>query len=176
MKPAIRSKNPKDIDVKGIEQQLIQAQLSNQTSTETVTVACKLPAGFWLRVFKPDLVDEFVIGGGMKASKVYTEFGKRFLLNGFAHPQTKSPDHKIVQGFAITPGIPKDFWDLWLYQNKDSMLVKNGLIFAHSSESNTVAEAKDKGATLKSGLERLDPNKLPKGIQRYDPKADARAA
>jgi len=173
MKPAIRNKNP---DVKGKEQQLIEAQKSNQNNTDTVTVGCKLPAGFWLRVFEPQQVDEFVIGGGRKKSKVYNEFGRRFLLNGFAHPQTKAPDHKIIAGFALTPGIPRDFWELWLEQNQESMLVKNGLIFAHTSEANTAAEAKDKGATLKSGLERLDPNKLPKGIQKYDGKDDRVAA
>ena len=59
----------------------------------------------------------------------------------------------------------KDLWEKWLSQNKDSMIVKNGLIFAHSDQASVEAEGREKEA-CKSGLERLDPNKLPSTSRR----------
>lgn len=43
-----------------------------------------------------------------------------YLSNGNAVPQGANPKHKIIigphgcsDGYALTPNIPKDFWDLW---------------------------------------------------------------
>lgn len=131
---------------------------------ETVTVACKIPAGFWLRVFKLVDFDEPLMGGGLRTVKRAQELPDRVRLNGFAHPQDSAPDQPIVGGFGLTHGVPKEFWGLWLEQNKDSDIVLNGLIFADPKPGMTEGQAREKSA-VKSGLERLDPANPPKGIE-----------
>jgi hypothetical protein len=133
----------------------------------TVTVACKLPAGLVLRVFDMVETQEPVMGGGYRAVKVARERPHRITLKGWSHAQNMAPNAPIIGGFALTPNVDKDFWDAWLTQNQELDAVRNGLIFAHEKPVNAEAEAKDK-KTVKSGLERLDPAKLPKGIQKSD--------
>lgn len=142
----------------------------------TVTIACKLPSGLLLRVFKMEESQEPVMGGGFRSVKVARQVGETVRINGCAHPQDKAPLQPIVQGtgYALTPGVDKEFWDTWLAQNKDLMAVRNGLIFAHEKEASTVAEAREK-KSVRSGLERLDPDKLPSGLEKVKT-ADAVAA
>lgn len=134
-------------------------------STETVTVASKLPHGMKLRVFKMSERDEAIMGGGVRAVKFAEELPESFTILGVSHPQTSGPRGLMVGGFVLTSGVPKDLWDLWLVQNKDSDIVKNGMIFAHVKDADVQAQAKEK-AKLRSGVERLDPANLPKGIQK----------
>lgn len=134
----------------------------------TVTVATKLPHGLILRVFTMVDQDEPVMGGGFRTVKTAKQLPKQVVLNGAAHPQDQAPTCLMVGGWALTPNVDKDLWDLWLEQNKDSDVVRNGLIFAHEKAGNAEAESKDK-AKLKSGLERLDPDNLPmKRIKKAD--------
>jgi hypothetical protein len=132
----------------------------------TVTVACKLPNGLILRGFRMDSVYESVMGGGQREVKIAHEVGEPVYINGNAHLQNEAPNCEISNGAALTHGVDKDFWDLWLSQNKDHLAVKNGLIFAHEKPVNATAEAREK-AGVKSGLERLDPSNLPKGIKPF---------
>ena len=56
-------------------------------------------------------------------------------------------------GFALTHGIPAEFWETWLEQNKLADYVKNNMIFALDR-----AGARDKSrelGELKSGMEPL---------------------
>jgi hypothetical protein len=133
----------------------------------TVAVACKLPHGLVMRVFDMVETQEPVMGGGYRAIKVARERAKRVTLEGWSHPQNMAPNSQIVGGFALTPNVDKEFWDAWLAQNAELDAVRNGLIFAHEKTMSLEAEARDK-TTLKSGLERLDPNKLPRGIEKSD--------
>lgn len=128
-----------------------------------VTVALKHPNGIILRLFEMVETQEPVMGGGFRTFKLARQKGPQVRINGNAHPQDKAPLQPLAgnTGFALTYGIDKAFWDEWLAQNKDTDLVKNGLIFAHEKESNTTAQAKAH-ASLKSGLERMDPDNLPK--------------
>lgn len=135
---------------------------------ETVTVACKLPHGLKLRVFTETMRPESVMGGGTREVKVWDEIPDvSFTVFGNSHPQNKAPKCLIVGDYALTPNCPKELWDLWLQQNKDSDVVRNGLIFAHAKDqaASSAAESKEK-AGIRSGLERLDPSKPPKGIER----------
>jgi hypothetical protein len=131
-----------------------------------VTVACKLPHGLTLRIFEMENFDEPLMGAiGSRTTKLAKELQQRYVVNGFSHPQNRAPKHQIVEGFALTHRIPLEFWEKWLSQNKDSMMVKNNLIFAHEQAASTedmATERKD----VRSNLERLDPDKLPKGIQK----------
>ena len=131
-------------------------------SAETVTVGCKLPSGLKMRIFREVTRDIPVMGGGVKEAKEFEPIpdAPSYTLNGFSHEQKTAPEHSIIGGAALTHGIPKDFWDAWMRQNRNSDLVRNGLIFGHVREQEARAEAKDK-ISLKSGLERLDPNNLP---------------
>lgn len=139
--------------------------MANEKSAATVTVACKLPHGLILRIFDMKETQEPVMGGGYRATKTAQEREQRITVFGVAHPQNAAPKCEIVAGYAITHDVPKDFWNLWLQQNKESAVVKNNLIFAHDTIESTKAEAKEKIA-VRSGLERLDPEKLPKGLER----------
>ena len=132
----------------------------------TVTVACKLPNGLILRVFDMVDRDEPVMGGGMRKVKVAQERPAQVTIKGNAHPQNAAPRAPIIGGFALTQGVDKEFWDLWLAQNKDSDVVRNRLIFAHENTAKTedAARAKD-NAKNRSGFERLNPHALPKGIE-----------
>ena len=131
---------------------------------ETVTIACKLPHGLKLRVF--DMVErtEHVMGGGSRAFKLAQPKEKTFNIAGFAHPQNAAPKAQLIEGYALTHGVDKDFWDLWIAQNADADMVKNGLIFAHVKQQDTNAEAREK-KTTRSGLERLEVGKLPARIE-----------
>lgn len=125
-----------------------------------VTIACKLPHGLTMRVFNMAEASEPVMGGGSRTVKRAVELPERVTINGWSHPQNAAPHAPIHGGYALTHGVDKDFWEKWLSQNKDSDIVVNKLIFAHEKEASAVSEAKEK-AEVRSGLERLDPNKLP---------------
>ena len=134
------------------------------TTGETVTVACKMPHGLELRLF--NMVDKREIGQGGNTFmiKEAQEVGERVRLNGFAHPQNKAPKSPIVGGYGLTFGVSKDFFDHWLEQNRDSDIVKNGLVFAHSKPGHTEGKAEEQKG-IRSGLERLDPTRPPPGIK-----------
>lgn len=144
-----------------------QENQQKATSTPTVTVACKLPHGLVLRVFDMVETKEPLMGGGYHTVKQARERPDRIIVNGCAHPQNKAPLCQVVAGYALTTGVPKEFWDRWLAQNANADMVKNNLIFAHENLRNAEAEATEK-KDVRSGLERLDPKSLPKGIQPSD--------
>jgi hypothetical protein len=136
-------------------------------STETVTIACKLPHGLQLRVYEMVERDEMVVGGGLRKRKVAVARPEVAYVYGWSHPQNAAPKAQMVGGYALTPNVSKDLWDRWLQLNGDSMMVKNGLIFAHGKTDSTVAQAKD-GEKVRSGLERLDPKNLPRRVETSD--------
>lgn len=133
-------------------------------SAKTVTVACKLPSGLVLRLAQPVKVNEPVMGGGSREVTQYRPVGAAVTVLGTAHPQNAAPLCMIVAGYALTPDVDAKFWNEWLRQNVDHMVVKNNLIFAYEKDSDAKAAAKD-NAERRSGLERLDPNKLPRGLK-----------
>lgn len=145
----------------------------NKAST-TVTVACKLPNGLILRLFRRTVVLENVLGGGQREVPVFHEQRQMVRLNGWSYPQKKGPRQELAGGYGLTPGVPKDFFDAWLEQNKDADYVRNNLVFAMGSTDSARDRAKDQ-AEVKSGFERLDPNNLPKGVQRFDERETAAA-
>lgn len=147
---------------------------NDSPSNASVSVASKLPMDLTLKLFTFVTKNELVMGGGTREVKVAeaTRGAKQFIVQGNSWAQNKGAHQQIVGGYAITHGIPKDFWELWLEQNKDSDIVVNGMLFAHQEAASTTAEAKEKESE-KSGLERLDPNKLPKGLQTSDAKRAA---
>lgn len=142
----------------------MQNDNARSTGSQSVTVACKLPHGLVMRVFDMVKTDEPMYGGGFKTIEQARERSDRVIINGNSHPQNEAPGCQIVGGYALTYGVDKSFWELWIKQNASSAMVKNKLIFAHEGLKNAEAEAKEKDG-VRSGLERLDPKKLPKGLQ-----------
>jgi len=135
-----------------------------QQSTGTVTVACKLPMGLLLRTFEMRKVRQLSQAGtAMDVDEAFPKERQHFIY-GVAFKKGEMPKSAHADGFALTPGVPAELWNEWHEQNKDSDLVRNGLIFAHGDERSVKSQAVDH-AKQKSGLERLDPNAMPKGLE-----------
>lgn len=142
----------------------------------TVTVACKLPNGVILRGFNFEMRAEQVMGGGTRDVKVAVDGGQRVVINGMATaPNSQRLDMagaqvSIVSGFALTHGVDADLWENWLSMNKDSDMVRNGLIFAQGKPLDARSQAREH-REQKSGMEpmaRLDPR--PDGSVERDPR------
>ena len=131
---------------------------------ETVTVACKFPNGYVLCAFDPVEDIENTPNGTRSVKRFRRRPGSDFKLNGVSHRQNMMPKSEIMNSFAITTGVPKDIWDNWYSYFKDTDAVRNGMIFAHGKVESVRAETSEKQKE-KSGLERLDPNAKPAGIE-----------
>ena len=158
-------------------------------ASATVTVACKYPGGLILRRHVMRAKTELVMGGGTREVTEAIPTGERFVVNGPSREPGKMPFQRsqsgaaikgtqvdVTSGFALTPNVPKDLWDSWLEANKDSAMVRNGLIFASSQATSVKAQARDH-EKQRSGLEPIDPNRPGRGIEIADEmKGRAKAA
>ena len=134
-------------------------QTSRANSTRMVWVGCKLSNGITLQLLdepnvqatpgvlmplmlKPPHVKAQVTLRG--ANSVKSDFS----LRGLSQP---------VYPFGVTQ-VPADFWDAWLAQhdNKHLPFIERGLVFALSSEKETVAEGRQRESEL-TGTEPLNP-------------------
>jgi hypothetical protein len=132
---------------------------NQQTGGATVSVASKLPMQYILRLNKK--IERTIQAHGGTHREVISlpspEEGE-YVIDGNSFPQNSGPYQQLAGGFAITHGIPKDFWEKWLSQYSHMDVVKKGFIFAHTEASSTIAHAKEM-ANEPSGFERLDPKK-----------------
>lgn len=149
-------------------------------TTETVTVACKLPNGLKCRIFRPHEEQDIVVGGGTRDVTRYYPTGEFFVLNGTATRPGEAPKARLPNGmpgpanaelldsgFALTFGVPKAQWDAWLEANKDADYVRNGLVFAHKQTASTKKQARDH-EKVRSGLEPIDPENPAPDIEPTD--------
>lgn len=129
----------------------------SETSARTVTVGCKLPNGLILRNYRMEEFNEPVMGGGSRKGKRAIQVGGDVKLRGFSVPVLgKAPaGHELAGGHALTHGVPADFWEQWVKDNKESPLVKNGIVFAHAEAASVVAFANEREREM-VGLEPLD--------------------
>lgn len=127
-------------------------------SGATVVVASKLPFDLVIRICDFTTKLEPVVGGGSREVRVAVPRAESVTIRGNAVPVGVAPTVQMEGGYALTQGVPAAFFAEWLEQNKNTDLVKNKVIFAHGKMTNAVAEAKEH-AELKTGLERLDPDK-----------------
>lgn len=135
-----------------------------------VTVACNLPHGLQLRPCRMVASRELVMGGGSRDIKIAEPVGEPILIYGAATEGGKLPLAPIVAGYALTHGVPKDAWDQWIADNRDSAMVRNGCVFAYESPDDTQAEAREREGTL-SGLQPFLPDgdpRAPRGISQDD--------
>lgn len=139
--------------------------------SETVTVACKLPHGLVLRVFDKLPVEEPLPGGGTKKVSRAFPRAETVTLNGYLEKYSPglAPAAKGSR-YALTHGVNKEFFDLWMKQNHDLDAVRNGLIFSDEKPDVLLDQAREFAET-KSGLEPVDPSNLPRRIETF--KAEA---
>lgn len=147
------------------------------TTGDTVTVACKMPHGLLLRIFDWEDFDEPMRDGTMRQGRRARDTGEHFTVRGTwtasagqaYMPQNTAVAELLPGGYALTSGVPKDFWDRWYEQNKHSSLVRERVIFAYASHT-TVTEEAAKLRAVQSGLEPLDranPGaRMPGGVDR----------
>jgi len=138
-----------------VQQQQAQPKASApKTGTDTVTVALKHPTGITIERFEKMPITEDVVGGGKRETFVFKPTGERFTINGNEAPVGKTLPFEMSNGYALTPGVPRDLWEHWLAHHKDSPLVVNGLIYASDSRGRIEGATKE-GIDRRTGLERL---------------------
>lgn len=133
-------------------------------SSATVTVCSKLPMSMWIHV---DHETTRRVPGryGSEPETIFNP-GKQYWIRGTAEPAGQAPKGykrpEIVEGgFAMTHGIPADFWEEWKKQHAETDMVKNGLIFAHANRDYVEGHSEEH-AKLQSGFQALDPDALDK--------------
>ena len=120
-----------------------------------ITVGCKLPNGLKLRIFNMVPFSEPIMGGGWRETMIAQDTGEEVRLYGYAVPPNLRPKYLIIGDYALTPNVPAAFFRTWLEQNKESDLVKRGLVFAHKDGAQAQDMAEER-KDLKSGFEPLE--------------------
>jgi len=127
------------------------------TGTATVTIACKHPPGFELKVY--DVVQQTVVDAkGAHMENMCVARDRSFFVRGPAKETDKPATCLIAGGYAITRGIPEDFWDLYCKQNKGAAWLKEGpngekpILFAMNKQRDAIAAAVE-SKIVRSGME-----------------------
>ncbi|WCS27243.1 hypothetical protein LOK46_10620 [Methylobacterium sp. NMS14P] len=142
------------------------------SSATTVTVASKLPHGLVLQLqelFKVGQRTDIDAAGKpvQRDMVIHKHVGPQYVLKGVApvHARIEAGDGtRMAAGFALTPGIPSDFWAKWKAQNADSDVLTKGIVFAHEG-GDTTGQARDHVGE-RSGFEPVDPKNLPNEFKR----------
>lgn len=135
----------------------------------TVTVACKFPAGVILQLCRETSFVEETRAGGRIERKRFDKVGEVYTVRGPAMPNGQTPKGyrrpEVEGGYALTSNIPTEFWEQWLYQNRENPLVTSKMIFAHATHDHAAGKAGDLHET-RSGFEPLDPDGVDSRIPR----------
>src|SRR6185312_3328902 len=90
---------------------------------------------------------------GSKEEGTYTSLK----LNGAATLRVQ-----VINGFGITKGVPTALFDAWFKKHEKRTFVKAGLVFkVDGKDMDSVEDVAKELKGQKSGLEKLDPKKLP---------------
>lgn len=142
---------------------------TEQTKVETrapsgfVTVACKLGVA-WIDL---QLSEERAVWentqSGPREVKQYAATGPIHRIRGTAYPRGEAPDDfpekpRMVLGYALTPNIPREFWDRWVKQHAKAPYVMSGMIYAFESTQDITAKAREMEGVA-SGMEPLERGK-----------------
>src|ERR1700681_2652555 len=123
-------------------------------SRDTVTVACKLPRGIFLRLCRmEDSAEQSPMG--IKTVKVARWYGDQVRINGVAAQNNPAPGNSAFAqtgGYALTPDVDREFFETWLQQNADADVVRNELIFAHGTDADVRRHTRE-NEKVRSGLE-----------------------
>lgn len=139
---------------------------TDAASTDTVTVACKMPHGLVLRLFDMVEGNEAVAGGGFRTIKRAQPRPEVVVLNGYLtkHRGSDLPVASEHSSYALTHGVSKEFFDEWMSQNRELDAVKNGLVLSHGSD--TAGAARERRDTV-CGLEPINPANLKGRIKTF---------
>jgi hypothetical protein len=129
-----------------------------------------MPGGIMLRVFAPFEYEDPQRDGSTKTVKAWRPIpslqfsvkGPYKATAGQAYQQRNSAVMELLPGgYALTYGVPKETWDRWYEQNKNTQLVTKRVIFASPSLPQATVDARtDEARKVKSGLEPIDPDNL----------------
>ena len=131
-----------------------------------VTVASKLPMDIEIQLCRETTAAVTGQFGSVKET-INVKTGRMYYIRGTAYPVGQPPKgfpkapNMIDAGYALTSGIPADFWAEWLRQNQDTEMVRNGLIKAAATQHDVEAKAAEH-ADVQSGLQPLDPDGDPR--------------
>ena len=131
----------------------------------TITVGCKLPGGLQMQTYASMEIMEPVQGGPARPVKQAFVAKGPVKINGPALRFGQIPDYLIREGAALTFGVDADLVAQWFEQNKDSDIVKRGLIFTSGKQADVEAWARDHRSE-KTGFEPVDPHNLPDEFRR----------
>ena len=146
---SLKNKENKDNQSIGVDKTV-------HTGGATVTVASKLPMPLVLQLHSPVEQMQVHAGGVHKFIQFEVRRGApTYTVVGNSIPHNSAPKQMIANGFGITPGIPKAFWEEWLEQHKDLQYVKEGMIFAHEELISVHSMAREREKIV-TGLERID--------------------
>jgi hypothetical protein len=138
------------------------APLPSHGDGDTVVVACKIPNGLVLQIYDMVDFDERSPAGVHMVKKAWPKEGARIRLNGPGNPIVVRVGVPVEAGYGLTV-VPRDFWERWSADNKDSDLFKNKSVFACSKQEDTAARAREQSqGGIKSGFEPIDPKKPPR--------------
>lgn len=140
------------------------ARMTTRSSPGTVVIGCKLPNGLILQLSTFEQSSEPVMGGGHREVRVGRKIGTKYVIRGTSIPFGQIPKFIFAGGYALTSGVPEEFWDQWYEQNKDSDIVRRELIVAHKSMDDVETHC-NSNESLLTGLEPINPDKLPRGVQ-----------
>lgn len=134
------------------------ASLSTPRGASTVTVICRMPAGLVLDLYDTDeLATRARTSTPVMAPPKPTASVR---LNGAkADPRYHARDNLLL-GMGGRTQVDASFWQAWCAQNPNFLPLKNGLVFARSTERDAGAELAERGQH-RSGLEGLEPTSLP---------------
>lgn len=128
---------------------------------EKVVVACKLGvAWFDLQGFEKKTVTENT-QVGPRTIEQFVRLPDVVRIRGTAYPRGTPPTGyperpEMYEGYALTRGVDRDFFERWMELNKKAPYVVNGLIFG-GTEDQVRGHARELRGRL-SGLEPLDPD------------------
>jgi hypothetical protein len=152
--------------------EVVQRKPVASKSKRTVTVACKIPQGIILQLQRPAERMEDT-RDGPRPRTYWVKFGEIFFVRGPAYPVGTIPKGfrrpPINEGgYALTNGIPADFWEQWAEQNAKADFVvapdgaEHGMIFAYPDMEDAASAAREQEKLL-SGLEPISTDEDDKG-------------
>ena len=133
-------------------------------SSPFVTVACKIGVA-WLDLQICEERDIFEnTQTGPRQIKQWVKTGQIVRIRGTAYPRGQAPDGfpdkpEMAEGYALTPNVPREFWEQWVSQNKRAPYVLSGMLFAHGAVNDVKVHATDHRTDL-SGIEPIKREKI----------------
>ena len=135
-----------------------QPRRANPQTRNTVTVASKLPHGLVIRLFRMEEYEEQGAAGQLVRHKRAVEIdGTRVTIHGHNSRLQPGPKMPLSVAFTLTHNVPADVWDGWLAEHRESAMVRNGLIFAASTDTRAADQAKEH-RDIRTGFEPIDPD------------------